>query len=106
MFAIVLFAMKAAQHYAGSQGLYLASALGGTTDVDAVTLSSAKLAKDGLEPLTAAISILIAIAVNTVVKTGLAIGVGGWTLGKRVILVGALVIIAGGVALGVTAGVG
>ena len=103
VFAIVLFAMKAAQHYAGSQGLYLASALGGTTDVDAVTLSSAKLAKDGLEPLVATVSILIAIAVNTIVKTGLAIGVGGWPLGKRVVIVGVLVIAAGAAALGVTA---
>jgi len=106
VFAIVLFAMKAAQHYAGTQGVYLASALGGTTDVDAVTLSSARLAKDGLEPLTATISILIAIAVNTIVKSGLAIGVGGWVLGKRVVLVGALVIVAGAAALGLTAGLG
>jgi len=98
--------MKAAQVYAGSQGLYLASALGGTTDVDAVTLSSARLAKEGLEPLIATVSILIAIAVNTVVKTGLAIGVGGWLLGKRVVLVGVLVIVAGAVALGLTAGLG
>jgi len=106
VFAIVLLAMKAAQVYAGAQGLYLASALGGTTDVDAVTLSSARLAKEGLEPLTSTISILIAIAVNTVVKTGLAIGVGGWVLGKRVVLVGVLVIVAGAVALGLTAGLG
>lgn len=103
VFAIVMFAMKAAQHYAGAQGLYLASALGGTTDVDAVTLSSAKLAKDGLEPLVATVSILIAIAVNTIVKTGLAIGVGGWLLGKRVVVVGVLVIVAGAAALGVAA---
>ncbi|MBA3502231.1 MAG: DUF4010 domain-containing protein [Myxococcota bacterium] len=106
VFAIVLFAMKAAQHYAGSQGLYLASALGGTTDVDAVTLSSARLAKDGLDPLVATVSIMIAIAVNTIVKTGLAIGIGGWVLGKRVVLVGVLVILAGGAALGLTAGLG
>jgi uncharacterized membrane protein (DUF4010 family) len=103
VFAFVLFLMKAAQHYAGAQGIYLASALGGTTDVDAVTLSSARLAKDGLEPFVATLGIVIAIAVNTLVKTGLAIGVGGWGLGKRVVLVGALVIVAGGAALGVAA---
>jgi uncharacterized membrane protein (DUF4010 family) len=106
VFALVLFAMKAAQHYAGSQGLYLASALGGTTDVDAVTLSSARLAKDGLDPLVATISIMIAIAVNTIVKAGLAIGIGKWALGKRVVLVAALVIVAGAAALGATAGLG
>lgn len=106
VFAVVLFAMKAAQTYAGDQGLYLASALGGTTDVDAVTLSSARLAKDGIAALTATIAIAIAIAVNTVVKTGLAIGVGGWALGKRVALVGALVIVAGAVAIGLAVGLG
>ena len=106
VFAVVLFAMKAAQTYAGSEGLYLAALLGGLTDVDAVTLSSAKLSADGTAHLTATIAILIAIASNTVVKTGLAIGVGGWVLGKRVILVGILVIAAGAAALALTAGLG
>jgi len=106
VFGVVLLAMKAAQVYAGNQGLYLASALGGTTDVDAVTLSSARLAKNGLDAVTATTAIIIAIAVNTIVKSGLALGVGGNALGKRVGLVGALVIIAGGAALAVTAGLG
>ncbi|MBA3392275.1 MAG: MgtC/SapB family protein [Deltaproteobacteria bacterium] len=106
VFALVLLAMKAAQVYAGDQGIFLASALGGTTDVDAVTLSSAKLAKGGLAPLTATIAIAIAIAVNTIVKTGLAIGVGGMALGKRVMLVGVLVIAAGAGALVATAAFG
>lgn len=102
MFAAVLLAMKAAQTYAGDQGLYLASALGGTTDVDAVTLSSARLARDGLAPIVATISICISIAMNTIVKTGLAWGIGGAGLGKRTALVGLLVIGAGASALAVT----
>lgn len=102
VFAVVLLAMKAAQTYAGDQGLYLASALGGTTDVDAVTLSSARLARGGLEPIVATIAIAIAVAVNTIVKTGLAWGVGGTQLGKRTAFVGALVIGAGGAALAAT----
>ena len=69
---VVLLVTKAATVYLGDQGLYLASALAGTTDVDAVTLSTAKLARDGLAPMIATLSILIAIAVNTIVKTGLA----------------------------------
>ncbi len=103
MFAVVLFAMKAAQVYAGDQGLYLASALGGTTDVDAVTLSSARLAKDGIDAVAATVAIVIAIGVNTAVKTGLAIGVGGWALGRRVIFVGLLVLLAGALGLATTA---
>ncbi|MEO8703895.1 MAG: DUF4010 domain-containing protein, partial [Kofleriaceae bacterium] len=106
MFGIVLLATKSATFYLGEQGLYLTSALGGTTDVDAVTLSSAKLAGNAtVEALVAVTAIAIAIAVNTVVKTGLAAGIAGWALGRRVALVGGLVIVSGSVALAITAGV-
>lgn len=94
VFGAVLLASKAAVTYIGDRGLYLASALGGTTDVDAVTVSSAKLATGGLSASVATISISIAVVVNTLVKTGLAIGVGGWALGKRVGVTGGLVVIA------------
>jgi uncharacterized membrane protein (DUF4010 family) len=105
MFGVVLLATKSATMYLGNQGLYLTAALGGTTDVDAVTLSSAKLAStQSVEPMVAVIAITIAIAVNTVVKTGLAAWVGGWVLGKRVAFVGGLVIVSGGVALAIAAG--
>src|SRR5205814_8409408 len=40
VFGVVLFITKAASYYLGDRGLYLASALGGTTDVDALTVSS------------------------------------------------------------------
>jgi uncharacterized membrane protein (DUF4010 family) len=108
MFALVLLVTKAANAHLGSQGLYLASALSGTTDVDAVTLSSARLAVAAsptelaaITPIVAATSITIAIAVNTVVKTGMALAVGGTVLGRRVGVVGALVVVAGAGGLGV-----
>lgn len=107
MFAVVLLATKAANQYLGDQGLYLASALGGTTDVDAVTVSTTKLAgQDLVGAVAATTAIAIAIAVNTLVKTGLAAGIGGAPLGKRIGLVGALVVLSGGAALAVTAGIG
>jgi uncharacterized membrane protein (DUF4010 family) len=101
-FGVVLLATKAATEYLGPRGLYLASALAGTTDVDAITLSSAELASGGLDPFTATIAIAIAIAVNTVVKTALAAFVGGAALGRRMALVGGLIIVAG--AAGLAAG--
>jgi uncharacterized membrane protein (DUF4010 family) len=105
MFGAVLLATKGASHYLGDQGLYLASALGGTTDVDAVTLSTARLATTAsVGHLVATTSILIGIAVNTLVKTGLATGIGGAVLGRRVAVVAALVLVSGGVALAATAG--
>jgi uncharacterized membrane protein (DUF4010 family) len=102
VFAAVLLASKAATEYLGRRGLYLTSALAGTTDVDAATLSSAQLARDGLDAVTATVAILLAIAVNTAVKAGLAAGVGGAALGKRMILVGGLILGAG--AAGLAAG--
>lgn len=103
-FALVLLAAKAATEHLGAQGLYLASALAGTTDVDAITLSSAELAKGGVGALTATVAIVIAITANTVVKASLAAFVGGAALGKRAALVGGLIIVAG--AIGLAAGAG
>ncbi len=104
MFAVVLLVTKAATVYLGDQGLYLASALSGTTDVDAVTISSAKLSSTAtVSALVATISISIAVAVNTIVKLGLAAGIGGKQLGRRVAIVAALVIVGGGAALAAVA---
>ncbi len=104
VFALVLLATKGATEYLGDSGLYLASALSGTTDVDAVTVSTSKLASAGaITPLVATVAIYIGIAVNTLVKAGLAAGIGGAQLGRRVAVVGALVIVSGGVALAATA---
>ena len=103
VFAVVLLATKAATEYLGNEGLYLAAALSGTTDVDAVTLSTAKLAKGGLAPVVATIAITIAIAMNTIVKTALAGWVGGPGLGKRMAIVGGLVIAAGAAGVAVIA---
>ena len=103
VFALVLLASKAAVAYFGDSGLYLASALAGTTDVDAITVSTAKLAHGGLEARVAVTAIAIAIAVNTLVKTGLAAGVGGAQLGRRTAIVGLLVIGTGAAAILATA---
>ena len=95
VFALVLLATKAATVYLGRGGLYLTSAIAGSTDVDAITLSSAGLAKDGLDTATAATAIAIAIGVNTVVKASLAAAVGGAALGRRAALIAGLVLVAG-----------
>jgi uncharacterized membrane protein (DUF4010 family) len=89
VFAVILLATKAAKHYLGNQGLYLAALVAGLTDVDAVTLSTARNAGADLTPAT--LAILLAVAANTIVKAGLASAIGGGGLGKRVALVGALI---------------
>jgi len=88
VFGAVLLATKAAQHYLGDRGLYLAASLAGTTDVDAITLSTAKLARSGTAPDVATLAIALAVAVNTLVKTGLAFGLGGVRLGLRAAIIG------------------
>ena len=104
VFAVVLLATKAATVYLGPRGLYLTSLLAGMTDVDAVTLSTAGLARDGIDAVTATVAVVLAIAVNTAVKAALAGIVGGAALGRRTVLVGALVLAAGAAGLAATAG--
>jgi len=83
VFGVVLFAATAAHHYFGRAGAYIASALAGLTDVDAITVSMARLARDNvLSPSTASASILLACAMNTMVKAGIAILTGGPALRK------------------------
>ncbi len=73
LFAVVLFVARAAHHYFGSAGAYIASGLAGLTDVDAITVSMARLARDNvMAPSTAGASILLACAANTIVKAGIA----------------------------------
>ncbi len=106
VFGVVLLATKAATVYIGPRGLYLTSLLAGTTDVDAVTLSTAGLARDSIDAVTATIAIALAIAVNTAVKVALAGIVGGAALGRRAALVGGLTLVAGAAGLAASAGLG
>lgn len=86
IFAVVLFLSKAAHQYYGSSGVYAAGALAGLADVDAFTVSAARLAHDSvLLPRTANAAILLAGASNTLVKGGIAVVLGGEGL-RRVII--------------------
>ena len=85
LFGVVVFAAKAAEVYLGEAGLYLAAAVAGLTDVDAITLAMANLAGDPGHLRVAARAILIAVIANTVVKSGMAISLGSPAL-RRVTL--------------------
>jgi uncharacterized membrane protein (DUF4010 family) len=84
VFVVVLLATKAATQYLGNAGTYLAGLLAGTTDVDAITLSMARLSREGLDAQVASNTILLGAASNTVVKGVLAAWLGGLPLGLRV----------------------
>jgi uncharacterized membrane protein (DUF4010 family) len=84
-FVAILFAAKLAKIYFGNQGLYLAALMSGLADVDAITLTIAEQSKAGtLAQNIGALAITIAVVSNSVVKTGIAIYVGGWKFGRLV----------------------
>lgn len=85
LFAAVLVASKWATHTFGAQGSYLAALLAGSTDVDAVTLSLARMGPQELLPAKAALAIFLAAVANTAVKGGIAVVVGGWAYAWRVV---------------------
>jgi uncharacterized membrane protein (DUF4010 family) len=86
LFGVVTFVAKAAQVYLGDAGLYLAGAVAGMTDVDAISLSMAKLAaSDATSAGPAARTIGIAVAANTLFKAGMVAFLGAPEL-RRVIV--------------------
>ncbi len=85
VFAVILFVAKAGQMYFGDNGVYLAAALAGITDVDAITLSMASLAKGAIAETTASTAILLAIVTNTLVKAGMSIMLGAVALRRYAI---------------------
>ncbi|MBY0280482.1 MgtC/SapB family protein [Candidatus Binatia bacterium] len=99
VFLLVLVAVALVKRFAPGRGELLVAAIAGLTDVDAITLSMATFARDGGDPTLAARAIAVATFTNTVVKCGLALGLGGIALRARVLPVTVLVIVAGVVAL-------
>lgn len=99
LFAVVLLVTKAATVYLGSPGTYLAGALAGTTDVDAITLSMASLAHGGLLPQVAATTIILGAASNTLAKGAIAAVLGRWRFGREVLVVFGAMLAAGALGL-------
>ena len=96
LFGVVVFIAKAAQVYLGDAGLYLAAALAGLTDVDAITLAMANLAHTDASNLqTAARAIIIAVMANTMTKSGMAIGLGSAELRRITLPISALLFATG-----------
>jgi uncharacterized membrane protein (DUF4010 family) len=70
----------------GDNGTYVAGALSGITDVDAITLSMAKMATDNSSALLAINTILIAALSNTIVKFIIVLSLGSMDLRKTAII--------------------
>lgn len=70
----------------GDAGIYLLAAASGVADVDAITLSLTRLSVNGLGLDTAVLGIVIASAVNNLVKAGLTVWQGSARLWRLVIV--------------------
>lgn len=78
LFAIVQFAVAAGKHWFGDRGLYVVAAISGLTDMDAITLSTSRMAaREAVETSTAWRAIVIASMANLVFKAGIVAVVGG-----------------------------
>ncbi|MCW5893012.1 MAG: MgtC/SapB family protein [bacterium] len=100
VYALVLIAVRVAEQRLGDGGLYLAGALAGLTDTDAVALSMASLTATTPAALPAAArTVLIAVLANTATKTALCIALGAPGL-RRAIVPAALVLALAGAAAG------
>lgn len=84
LIAVVMLLAAATTRFAGDAGLYALAAASGLADVDAITLSVARMARGDIALATAARAIALAVAVNSLVKVGLVFGAGAPAVGVRV----------------------
>jgi len=82
-YAVVLVLAAWLNNTFGAQGLYAVAAVSGLTDVDAITLSSARLFElEQLSARQASIAITLALLTNLLFKLGIITVVGGGRLAR------------------------
>ncbi|HGY9594886.1 TPA: MgtC/SapB family protein [Vibrio campbellii] len=82
--AVIMLLSHALSDLFGSAGVLILSTLSGITDVDAISLALGRQSTQTLSVETAALGILIAASVNTVVKMGMVVAIGDKALWRRV----------------------
>lgn len=78
IYAVVVLVARAAQAWFGDAGLIVAGALAGTTDMDAITLSVARIFPTSGDGASLVRAVVVAAVANAVVKSAIA-----WTAGTR-----------------------
>ncbi len=101
IFAGVLAAIMLASRWLGAtfgaEGIYALAVASGLADVDAITLSLSRFARDGLAGNVTVIAILLAAVTNTLVKLGLITLAGNLKMFRRVAAAFLLTILCGAV---------
>jgi len=80
LLALVMLLGVVLREWLGDAGIWALAAASGIADVDAITLSLAQLSKQDLTATLAAGGMILAAAVNTLVKAGMAAVIGGRVL--------------------------
>jgi len=88
LLALILLLSEAMKDWFGDSGIYMLSAVSGLMDVDAITLSLSRMAKDSISETVAVMGIVLASAVNTLVKGFIFSFIAG--LQRSLILIGLL----------------
>ncbi|ELA9324215.1 MgtC/SapB family protein [Vibrio parahaemolyticus] len=84
MLAVIMLLSHALAELFGNAGVLILSALSGITDVDAISLALGRQSIQILSVTTAALGILIAASVNTIVKMSMVVAIGDKKLWLRV----------------------
>jgi uncharacterized membrane protein (DUF4010 family) len=95
LLAVIMALAKGAAVWAGSAGAYVLAAISGIVDVDAISLSMARLAPERLDATSAIIAILIAVAVNSTAKVAIASSIGGTAYARLLVPVLGATLVAG-----------
>ena len=100
IFAVVLLATKLVSTWLPEQGIYAVAVLSGAVDVDAITLSVARMAsRSELDASLAREAIVLAAVTNSVMKWVYAMVLGNAALRRMLLLPGGIVLVGGAVAL-------
>lgn len=100
LLALVMLLGAALTEWFGDAGVFALAAASGVADVDAITLSLADMSRAELALRTATLGIVIAAVVNSLVKVGITVVIGGSGPGLRVAAaLGSAVALGAGIAL-------
>ncbi len=99
-YALVLFLVAAARDYFGTRGLYAVAVLSGLQDLDAITLSTARMVQQQQVPANTGWRLVLAAALsNLVFKGGLALVLGHGALRKWILVLFGILLAMGAVIL-------
>lgn len=94
LLAVIMLLSHALLDWFGNTGVLMLSAVSGITDVDAISLALGRQSTQHLNLTTAALGIIIAASVNTMVKMGMVMALGERKLWHRVapVMVGCVIV--------------